>query len=94
MQIESVRNASKSRTALTVILALLSILGSLFLAYILGERVHIALGLFCLGLGFACPFLLIAISSKRTVKRFYKVENSEKYVDFTEPSPEILPSIF
>ena len=86
LQIESVRNVRNSRSALTVILALLSILGPIFLAYILGERVHIALGLICLGLGFACPFLLIAISSKRTVMRFYKVEHGEKLFDFTEPS--------
>ena len=86
LQIESVRNARSSRNALTVILSLLSILGPIFLAYILGEHVHIALGLFCLGLGFVCPFLLIAISSKRAVKRFYKVEHGEKLIDFTEPS--------
>ena len=86
LQIESVRNARNSHAALTVILSIISILGPFFLAYILGEYVHIALGLLCLGLAFACPFLLIAISSKRAVKRFYKVEHGEKLFDFTEPS--------
>lgn len=86
LQIESVRNASGSRVSLTVILSVLSILGPFFLAYILGEYVHIALGVLSLGLCFAFPFLLIATSSTRTVKRFYKVEHGEKRFDFTEPS--------
>ncbi len=86
MQIESVRNARGLRGALMVILAILLILGPFFLAYILGEYVHIALGVLSLGLSFACPFMLIAISSTRTIKRFYKVEHGEKRFDFTEPS--------
>lgn len=92
LQVETVRNARNSRGALTVILSLLSILGPFFLAYILGEYVHIALGVLCLGLSFACPFMLIAISSTRTVKRFYKVEHGEKLFDFTEP--QNLESLF
>lgn len=92
LQVETVRNARNSRGALTVILSLLSILGPIFLAYILGEYVHIALGVLCLGLSFACPFMLIAISSTRTIKRFYKVEHGEKRFDFTEP--QNLESLF
>lgn len=92
LQVETVRNARGSRGALTVILSILSILGPFFLAYILGEYVHIALGVLCLGLSFAFPFWMIATSSTRTVKRFYKVEHGEKRFDFTEPSD--LDSLF
>lgn len=86
LRIDDVRNSNNSRAVLMVFLLLLSILAPFFLAYILGEYVHIALGVICLGLSFACPLLLAVVSSKRAVKRFYKVEHGEKRFDFTAPS--------
>lgn len=86
MQIEAVRKRQSQNTALTVIVMTFAFLSPFLAAYILGKYVHIALGVVCLGAFAAIPLLWVLTDTKRTVKRFYKVEHGEKLFDFTEPS--------
>ena len=86
MQIEAVRKRESQNTALTVIVMTFAFLSPFLAAYFLGKYVHIALGVVCLGAFAAVPLLWVLTDTKRTVKRFYKVEHGEKYVYFTEPS--------
>lgn len=71
--------------ALSVVLAFSSILVFIFAAYILGERVHLALGFTSIVLAIVSPFLIIGIYSANTVRSFFKVKNGEKRVEFIQP---------
>lgn len=72
--------------ALGAFLAFGSVIGFIFAAYILGERVSLALGFACMVLAVTSPFIIIGIYSKRNAKLFFKVKNGEKRIDFQLPA--------
>lgn len=71
---------------LGAVLAVSSIIGFIFAAYILGEHVSLALGFACLVLALASPFIIIGIYSKRNANIFFTVKNGEKRVELTLPA--------
>lgn len=72
--------------ALGAVLAVGSLIGFIFAAYILGERVSLALGFACLVLALASPFIIIGIYLKRNASIFFTVKNGEKRVEMTMPA--------
>lgn len=62
-----------------------SVIVFIFAAYILGERVSLALGFACLVLSLTTPLVIIGIYSKTTASRFFKTKNGEKLVELTMP---------
>lgn len=74
--------------ALAAVFAFGSIIVFIFAAYILGDRVHLALGFACMVLAVVSPFLIIGIHSANTTRRFFTVKNGEKLVNITAaPDP-------
>lgn len=67
------------------VLAFGSVIVFIFAAYILGDRVHLALGFACMVLAVVSPVLVIGIYSKRSTRRFFTVQNGEKLVDLYHP---------
>lgn len=76
-----------SPDVLVAVLFLVSLIGFMFAAFILGDRVHLALGFACMVLALAVPFLIVGIHSKNVVRKFYAVKNGEKRVELTMPEP-------
>ena len=70
----------------TAVLAISSIIVFIFAAYILGDRVHLALGFACIVLAVVSPFLILGIYSKSITRSFFTVKNGEKRVEFTIPA--------
>lgn len=70
---------------LMAVLAFGSVIGLYFAAYILGERVSLALGFACLVLALAAPFVIIGVYSKSVARKFFTVKNGEKRVELTIP---------
>ncbi len=70
----------------TAVLAVSSIIVFMFAAYILGDRVHLALGFACMVLAFAAPFIILGIYVKNITRRFFTVKNGEKCVEMTIPA--------
>lgn len=70
---------------IAAILAFSSIFVFMFAAYILGERVSLALGFASMVLALITPFLIIGIYSASTSKRFFTVKNGEKLIDYVTP---------
>ncbi len=85
-RIEAVRNANKLKGAMPVIYTFVGLSAMIILAYVLGEYVNILLGLICLGAAAAVPPIAIVTNVKLNVKRFYKVEHGERFIDIKEPS--------
>lgn len=85
-RIEAVRNAKKLKGAMPAILTFAGFFAMIFLAYVLGEYVNIMLGLICLGAAAAVPPIAIMVNAKLDIKRFYKVEHGERFIDLKEPS--------
>ncbi|MDE6731681.1 MAG: hypothetical protein K2J77_02235 [Oscillospiraceae bacterium] len=75
-----------SSDVLVAVLFLVSMLGFMFAAFILGDRVSLALGFACMVLAIVTPFLIVGIHSRNVVRKFYAVENGEKRVEFTMPA--------
>lgn len=75
-----------SPDVLVAVLFLVSLIGFMFAAFILGDRVHLALGFACMVLALAVPFLIVGIHSKNVVRKFYAVKNGEKRIEFTQPA--------
>lgn len=83
-----------SPDVLVAVLFLLSLLGFMFAAFILGFRVNLALGVACMVLALVVPFLIVGIHSKNVVRKFYAVKNGEKRVELTLPAElEALASV-
>ena len=73
---------------IAAILAFSSIFVFMFAAYILGDRVHLALGFASMVLALITPFLIIGAYSATVTKKFFTVKNGEKLIDFVTP-PDI-----
>ncbi|MDE6728569.1 MAG: hypothetical protein K2J80_11630 [Oscillospiraceae bacterium] len=76
-----------SSDVLVAVLFFVSIIVFMFAAFILGDRVNLALGFACMVLAITVPFLIIGVYSKKVVRKFYAVKNGEKRVEFTMPEP-------
>lgn len=75
-----------SPDVLVAVLFLVSPIGFMFAAFILGIRVNLALGFACMVLALVVPFLIVGIHSKNVVRKFYAVKNGEKRVELTLPA--------
>lgn len=63
-----------------------SILFFIFLAYILGEHIHIALGFAAIPFALAAPFIIWGSYSAAMTKKFFTVKSGEKRIEFTQPA--------
>ena len=70
---------------LMAVLGFGSVIVFMFAAYILGERVSLALGFACLVLALAAPFVTLSVYSKSVARKFFTVKNGEKRVELTMP---------
>lgn len=70
---------------ITAILAFSSIFVFMFAAYILGDRVHLALGFASMVFALITPILIIGLYSASTTKKFFTVKSGEKLIDFITP---------
>lgn len=73
-------------SVLTAVLGVSSVIVFMFAAYILGDRVHLALGFACMVLAIISPFLILGIYAKSITRSFFTVKNGEKRVEFTIPA--------
>lgn len=71
--------------ALAAFLTFFSIIFFMFAAFILGERVHLALGFAGIVMAIIAPFVIIGIYSTRMTKGFFTVKSAEKLIDFLKP---------
>ncbi len=71
--------------ALAAFLAFFSIIFFFFAAYILGERVHLALGFTSMVMAVIAPFVIISAYYTRMTKKFFTTKNGEKLVDIYHP---------
>lgn len=56
------------------------------LAYVLGERVHLALGFASMVLALASPFILWGTYSAAMTRRFFTIKNGEKRIEYVQPA--------
>lgn len=73
-------------SVLTAVLAFSSIIVFMFAAYILGERVHLALMFVCLVLAIVSSFIILGKYAKNITRRFFTVKNGEKRIEMTMPA--------
>lgn len=71
--------------ALAAFLTFFSIIFFMFAAFILGERVHLALGFAGIVIAIIAPFVIIGVYSTRMTKGFFTVKSAEKLIDFLKP---------
>lgn len=69
--------------ALAAVLVFSSIIVFMFAAYILGDRVHPALGFASMVLALIAPFVILGIHAKSITRSFFTVKNGEKLVNIT-----------